>query len=225
MTSRKILEDKKINWFDNRTSRLNYEMIFCNNESDGDQREKEIDIDLLLKERDRQWLEKLKKAREESYTAGFEEGKKEGLDEAHSEIDSRTSALKQAFEEAQEEWLILQKTLEPGLLNLVFAIAEKILGIPVENPKITEKLESELGSLLQKLDEQSRPVLRIPKTDHKYIEKLYQEYAPVTPVRIIIREECNPGEFELETNRETVIQNYRKMLDDFKNTLSLPPWN
>jgi len=56
------------------------------------------------------------------------------------------------------------------------------------------------------------------------VEKLANMNIYPGSINIQISKECNPGEFKLENNRETIIHNFRVMLKDFKESLSLPSW-
>lgn len=224
----KIIDSERIDWYEQESTRLNYQMIF--EEKGASEHSEEVDkkikakVQKLLDKRDQKWKAKLGKAREEAFARGFDEGKQEGVELANAEIDHKVSVLEQALEQGHEEWRQRQQLLDPGLLDLVFDITESILGIPVENPDIRKNVEIELGKLLQKIDEQSKPLLWVSESDFDYIKKLKEEYAPKTTVNIQVSKEYNPGEFELETNRETVIHSFREMLNDFKETLSLPSW-
>lgn len=226
MNKRKILDDKQINWYKKGDSRLSYQMIFEDTPPGQKIDEDEIpDTEELLKKSEQKWQERLIKAREEMYARGMEEGKKKGRQQAVEEIDSKLGQIENVLREVHQEWQERQKLLEPGLLDLAFDLAEAILEIPVENPAIRKKIDKELNHLLQKVEEQTKPVLWCSKEDFEYIKKLNKENAPQKAIHIRISKDCNPGEFKLETNRETIVHNFKTMLGDLKNSLSLPSWN
>ncbi len=227
MKKPKIIDDRKISWNREETSRLSYEMIFRDELSsdDNESEEEELDIEELLEKKDREWKKKLRQASDEAYQKGIDDGLDQGLEQARSEIDSKLKNLEKAFQEAHREWQERQQILETGLLDLVFEISESILGIPVENPAICEKLEQELGSLLQKVEEHTKPLLLVSETDYEYVQRLKERIATKTTVNIQVDTHFNPGEFQLETNHETVVHKFQTMLNDFKESLSLPSWN
>ena len=227
MRDLKILDDKHISWSGNENARLNYQMIFeeCEASNSGTSSEpEEIDLEELLRQTNLEWEVKLEKAREEALAEGFEKGRKQGLEQARGEIDEKLAALENAFKQAHSEWRQRQEFLEPGLLDLVFDISEAILGIPVSNPAIREELERELGNVLQEVDEQAKTQLWVSESDYGYVEKLTEMDLYPGSINIQISKECNPGEFKLENNRETIIRSFREMLKDFKDSLSLPSW-
>lgn len=224
----KIINDQQIKWHGKESSRLSYQMIFeeeSSSKKNEQSSDEEPDIEALLEERDKRWREKLREARESAYKKGVEEGLKQGLKEARSEIDGKLGMLEEAYRQAHKEWSERQDILETGMLDLIFDIAEKILGIPVKNTAIRDKLDLELRSLLQKVDGETRPLLWISEEDFEYIDRLKEDFSSQTPVYIKTDKDLKPGEFILETNSETVVHKFETMLDDFKDSLSLPSWN
>lgn len=220
------MDNNQISWQDEGNARLSYQMIFDDRPpvAEREDRENAPDIDELLKENDRKWQEKLKNTRLKVFEAGLKEGRQQGLEQARAEIDQKLADLKQVFREAHQDWKETQKLLEPGLLDMAFDLSEAILSIPVENPAIREKMEKVLGPLLQKVDEQSKPVLWISEVDFKYIEAIKRDYSPQTPLNIRVDKDFNSGEFKLETRRETVVHQFKTLLSDLKDSLSLPSW-
>lgn len=224
MKNQRVLDNTQVNWFSDESMRLNYQMIFNERALEEPDEEESQDLAEVLAERDNRWKNKLKIVKEEAFQKGYDEGFEQGRVEAAQEIDRKLSGIKEALIQAQEAWTQQQKMLEPGVLDMAFDIAESILGIPVENPDIRQQLETNLGQLLQKVDESARPMLWISDSDFEYVNKLKEEYAPNTPINIKTDTQINPGEFRLETNNETVIQNFKGMMADFRQTLSLPTW-
>lgn len=228
--SRKIIDNRQIEWFDNEISRLSYRMIFddrtvaVSEESEQENSEESVDVTELLHRRDRLWGSRLKEARKEAYQQGFQEGMGQGMEEGRSEAKQRLEVLEKVLEQGVEEWRTRQELLEPGLIDLLFEITEQILQIPVSHPDMRNHLEREIGTLLQKTGKSSRPILHISEEDMDLMEELVSTYAQEVPVAIRLDESLLPGEFRLETNREHVAREYHTLLKDFKESLSLPPW-
>lgn len=217
--SRKIIDKKKFSWDDKDSFRLNYQMIF-------DEKVKSDknfpDYKEILKSRDDEWSRKLDAEQKEAFNNGLTQGREEGYKIARAEIDKKLGGLEHEFKTAQAEWREHQQLLKPGLLNLVFDISEAILGMPVTNGTMRNRLEEELSTLFQQLDKKTRPVLWVSAEDFEFIESLEKQYADSTGVVVRISERCNPGEYQLETNREKVVRDFRQMLHDFKESLILP---
>lgn len=227
MSSRKIIDDDRINWNNRSQATLSYKMIFEDRPDSEltDVEEEKPDIDELLAENNRRWEEKLRRAQKEVYQAGVNEGMERGYEQASGEIDDKLNRIQSAIIEAQSEWRERQLIMDPGVIDLAFELAESILEIPVENPEIRARMESELGPILQRLDEFSKPVLWISESDKEFVDRLKKEYAAPETLYIRVNAEFNPGEYKIESSRETIVHTFKTMLKDLKKSLKLPSWN
>src|SRR5690554_5511330 len=224
MRSNKVLNHQQVHWHDGEHTRLSYQMLF-KEEEPSEEFDENIDVIEQLNSRDEKWKNKLQVERDKAYRQGLEDGKKSGYAEARKEMDEKISIIKAVIDQGHLEWKTRQKILDPGLLDLSFDIAESILGIPVENEAIQAKLKQQLIPLFQKLDDQSKPVIKVNSSDLDYVKALKTEFAEKVTVHIVDDENCNPGEFEVETNEEIVVHKFRETLKDFKAKLMLPTWN
>lgn len=224
MKKQRVLEQGKVEWFTDENSRLNYQLIFSEQQEEEVITEHSQDLDEVLTHRDNRWKNKLNQARKEAYQKGLEEGYDQGLNEARDEFERKLEGFQAHFEQAREEWKRQQEQLTPGVLDLAFDIAEKILQIPVENPAVRERLEQQLLPLFRNLDQHTKAVIYTSVADFSFVEELYKEYAHEISLRIVAKEGLNPGEFNLETPGARVISDFREMLNEFKETLSLPTW-
>lgn len=216
--SRKIINKKKFSWQDDDSFKLNYQMVFDDKKTGRET----PDVNKILKEQQEKWAAERETARQEAYEKGYQQGYHEASETVRSEMDSRVTLIKQEFDAAREAWSQNQELLKPGLLNLVFDISEAILGVPITNGSMRNKLEEELGALFQEMDNKSRPVLWVSAEDYEFVESLQKEYAESSCVVLRVSKHCNPGEFQLETNREKVVRDFQQMLKDFKESLILP---
>lgn len=228
MSIYKIIDNERITWDQKDSAKLDYRMIFEDHDAEKEKKIKEKkkeEIREILKENDAEWELKLKKASEKAYQKGLSQGLEEGYQSAQKQIDEKFKSLEKAFANAYEEWAQRQKELEPGLLDTAFYMAEKIVGIPVENEKIRVRMEKELSGLLRKLDSASRPTLLVSQCDYDFALELINKNGSNTMVHMGVSTECNPGEFVFETDREMVVQKFRLILNEFrKNLTSLPTW-
>ena len=236
MKTPRVLDENQINWYKHDSTRLNYKMLF------GDEQDSEVatqempepndepalDPEELVKktqeERDSKWKIKVEKTRTEAHAAGYEEGIQAGYEQAQQEIEEKLTAVQALISEGQNEWKKRQELIDPGLLDLAFEIAEAIVGVPVEHPDLRNTLELSLGPLLERIDNQSKPVLLVAESDYEYILKLKEEYAPETFVKIRVSADCQPGEFHFESTQEVVVKNVKKTLQDFRKNIPVPTW-
>lgn len=228
MSSGKIIDDTRISWKRNTQDTLSYRMLFDDAPhtiSEAEEPEEETpDVEEILRENNAQWEEKLRAARQDAFDAGVKQGFEQGRSEASKEINREATRLSGQLERAHSEWQERQKMLDPGVLDLAFELAESILELPVENPAVRERMQTELEPLLQRLDDTVKPVLWISETDQKFVEKLKEENAPQSTLILRVDKKLNPGEYRLETNRETVVHQFKTLLSDLKDSLNLPSW-
>lgn len=228
MSFNKVIDNDKIIWNQKDSAKLDYRMIFEDHDAEKEKKikeQKKAEIREILKENDAEWELELKKATEEAYQKGLSQGLEQGYQAAQKEIDEKFKSLEKAFANAYEEWSQRQKELEPGLLDTVFYLAEKIVGIPVENDKIRIRMEKELSGLLRRLDTELRPTILVSKCDYDFAVELIEKNKSETLVHLGVSDECNPGEFVFETDREMVVKKFRIILNEFrKNMTSLPTW-
>ncbi len=223
---RKILNIRQVQWDGEESSLLSYKKNFDKQEESAsvEKEGEEIDVEKRIQEEKEKWMELLDQARRAAYQKGFESGLEEGRQAAAEQFEDKLKKIEGVFQEAHKEWLRRQKLMEPGLLELAFDVAESILGVPAENPKLREELNNEIEQLLQHAREDSRVVLEVSEADIEDVKKILKRYEEQHPVKVQVCEECKPGEFRLETDNETVLRDFRLMLADFKKSLKLPKW-
>ncbi len=236
MKTPRVLDENQINWYKNDSTRLNYKMLFgdehdseiASQEMPEPNKEQLLDPEELVKkaqeDRDQKWKIKVEKTRSEAHQAGYEEGFKAGFEQAQQEIEEKLTLVQQMIEQGQNEWKKRQELIDPGVLDLAFEIAEGIIGVPIEHPDLRNTLELSLGPLLERIDNQSKPVLLVAENDYEYILKLKDEYAPETFVKIRVSEDCQPGEFHFESTQEVVVKNVKQSLKDFRKNIPIPTW-
>lgn len=225
MRSQKVLSNQQIKWYDEETTRLNYQVIFNEaKESSSDALFDEAEIRRRLETRDVAWKKKLEQEKEKAYRAGYEAGLAEGYETAHKETDAKLEVIRNSIRDGHEEWRQRQEILEPGMLDLAFELSEAILGIPVEDEQLRKNMLDTLRPIFQKLDGASKPVIKVCESDLEPVKALKEEYASELTMYFEVQSDCNPGEFILETDDETIVHKFREMLKELKKNLSLPTW-
>jgi flagellar biosynthesis/type III secretory pathway protein FliH len=217
---RKIIDKDRFSWEDEGSFRLDYKTIF--EEKKAAAGPPAPDMDRIMEARLREWNEKLEAARRQSFDQGYRKGLEEGREQAGRELDQRLEGLREHFRDAAAEWKATMELLKPGLLNLVFDLAETILEVPVTNGTMRNKLERELNDLLQDIEMETRPVLWVSRDDFAMVQGLAERYEGTTGVIVRVGNTCKPGEYQLETSRERIVRDFGKMLSDFKESLILP---
>ena len=232
MEDQRILHTEDITWYEEDENLIDYDLAFNGkgyknvNQQDEKQPEKEakVDVKKLIQKRDEKWEKRLARAREEAFEKGREQGYEEGYTEAEEQVEEKVQQLEQLLQQAHQDWKERHRQLNPGLLDLVFDMVEKIVGLPVENPKIREQLEEKLSGLFYETENEIKPQLWVSKKDYRFVEELVDKYAPELSLSIRISEDCNPGEFEFETKNEIVVHRFKEKLTDLRENMTLPSW-
>ena len=234
MKTPRVLDNEQINWYKENNTKLNYKMLFSESEVPKEVLElEEAEVVELSPEemvqqaridRDKKWKLKVEKTREDAFAIGYEDGKAAGYMHAQFDLEKKLDFINETIKRGQEEWRRRQELIDPGILDLAFEIAETILGFPVEHPEIRNKLESSLGPLLERIDNQSKPVLLVAESDYEYIQLLKEEYAPNTFIKVRVDSNCRPGEYRFESTDEVVVQNVKNTLHEFRKNLPVPTW-
>jgi flagellar assembly protein FliH len=225
MRSQKVLSNQQVKWYDEETTRLNYQVIFNEaKESSNESVFDEAELKSRLEMRDTAWKKKLQQEKEKAYREGFEAGQAEGYETAHQETDAKLEVIRTAIKEGHEEWQQRQEILEPGILDLAFELSEAILGIPVQDEQLRNNMLDTLRPIFQKLDNASRPVIKVCESDLEPVKALKEEFASELTMYFEVQNDCNPGEFILETDDETIVHQFREMLKELRKNLSLPTW-
>ncbi|MEO1022660.1 MAG: hypothetical protein AAFW89_08950 [Bacteroidota bacterium] len=222
----RVLDNERIQWKGEKSRRLSYQMIFeePKEESEAPPVHEPIDITGILEERDEKWKIKLKREAQKAHDEGLEQGRIEGLETARAEIDTKLEFLYRYMDQAYELWKERQQLIDPGILDLALDIAEHIVGVPIEHPNVHKVMEEKLPAIFQRLDDEVKPCLCVSEQDLALVERLKEEHAPGTFVRIKVKEALNPGEFELDTNQERIVHTFKALIDDFREHLNVPSW-
>ena len=226
MSSHKVFSNQQIKWQEGEGTRLNYQMLF--QEKKQEEEKLQFDSEELLarlNQRDQKWKKRLKQEKEKAYQEGFAAGQIEGEEKADGKIDSKIKVIKSAIAQGHQEWRERQQLIEPGVLDLAFEVCEAILGLPLVRDELTQNLEEQLVPIFRKLDRESRPIIKVSNDDLEFVQRLKDKHVPEMTMYIEADEGCNPGEFELDTDQETIVHKFREMLKEFKKNLSLPTWN
>ncbi len=218
--ARKIIEKERFFWKEEERFRLDYRTVF--EEKKEETGLSGTDHQQIMENKLREWNDQLEDARRTAFDQGYNKGLEEGRIQARDELEQHLDGMKEQFVAASAEWKTTMELLKPGLLNLVFDLAETILEVPVTNGAMRNKLEKELHELLQGIETDARPVLWVSQDDFEMVEELVETYDGATGVIVRVGSRCKPGEFQLETNRERIVRDFRQMLNDFKESLILP---
>jgi len=228
--ARKVIDRDSFAWRDDNRSRLNYHMIFDENWKDPEEEAKEEkriqpNVEEILAKRRIEEERRLADVRQKAFEEGLATGRQEGLATAKSEMQSKIAVIERALREAHQAWARNQELLKPGVLQLVFEVAEAVIGVPNRSAELKKHLENELVPLLEALDKASQPVLWVSEDDYQFVDHLVEQYSAKSGLMLRVGNTCKPGEYQLESNRQKVVRDYKMLLNDFRDSLMLPEFD
>jgi flagellar biosynthesis/type III secretory pathway protein FliH len=207
--------------------KLSYDMLFDNNspweENGSDEASQAVspeEMQQQLQEKEVQWQKRLEKERsaaeEAGFKKGFTEGKAEAEEQCLKQIAGFEGVMKQmdiAYDQALEE-------LKPHVAGLVFDLTEKVLDIPFKHKKLRECVREEVAQLIEKLDDELHIKVMLSEADFDMMQEAFEHDEEMNHITLRMDAELNPGEYEVETKKECIIKNFKKMVADFKESVS-----
>lgn len=211
--------------------KINYESLFSGQNSDFDSdggntsRNEEIytaeQVKNLIREHEKQLLEQkeaeLESAKKEAYGKGFETGRKKAKSEMNNSIGSVLKALKSVDAHVDE----LMNQVKPHIATMVFDLAEKILALPVKNEILNERVTNEIEQIINDLESNTRVTVEVAVSDLKIVESRIEAMPNADHIVLRASGELNPGEYRVDTNREQIVKQFRKNLQDFRESVNL----
>jgi vacuolar-type H+-ATPase subunit E/Vma4 len=130
------------------------------------------------------------------------------------------------FQESHARWIKNQEEIAPNLISIAFDITEAIIGVKPENSgPVQEKLTSELSHLLLAIDQHTKSTIYISEQDKPLVVSLLNHYEEELTVNVRISDSCEPGEFIFENNEMKAERTFKKLISDFKESLTIPYWS
>lgn len=215
--------------FMSNSLKLSYDMLFDNSsyESEAENavaEEPEMltpeQVEELLQERDEQWENRLQQARVEAKEEGIEEGLARGKAQAEAVMEERVGSIQEMMSEMDEEFNQALEELKPHIAALVFEIIEKVLDIPFRHAQLQEKVQDEIIKFVEILDEKLHVKVTVSEMDFEPIQQALEKHKDIEHFTLRYGAQCQPGEYIIETKKESIIKNFKKMVADFKESIS-----
>lgn len=173
-----------------------------------------------LKDRLKVLEQELQKAREESFQAGFEDGKQRGKAESAKEME----ALKEQCQIVQEQFEKAILRMEVPVLKLAGKMAEKLIHNELENSAETDTIILEnLRNGLQEIVDENKVLVRV---NPKHLEmlsnqNLNQEFDMPgnMDINLVGDKNLKPGETVIESDNFIMDGTYSNQLDYLEDQL------
>ena len=141
--------------------------------------------------------------RREAFESGFAQGREEGLAQADSEVQTALSFLKKLAGSLKEEEQKLLKQVEPEIIKLAVAVAEKIVGREVEVDR--EIVKRCVARAVDKIVERERLIVYVNPVDLavvlEYKGDLAEMFDGIKNIEVVASENgVSPGGCTVETD-------------------------
>lgn len=217
----KVIEKDRLRVKDDneqQKARLSYEMVFV------DKEEVDEDVSRAVERVNTEWEHRLinekQKAVDQGYAAGFEDG----MQKAREEIDTHLGTFNQALDDLEGYLTETISALKPAVNALVFDLAEKVIGVPVESEALREKVFGQIEQFLKQLDDDHKAVITVSEQDYDSVQHLKEKADHLRHIAIERDAGLNPGEYRVESNHGVLLNDFKKTLTDFRNSSKLDDW-
>ncbi len=166
--------------------------------------------------------EELQRTREESFQAGYEEGKERGVQEAKKQIDEFKILIK-SFEKQYAKTLT---KMEIPLLKLAKKMAEKVVGIDLDSSaELDSILMEKLKRLLYEMIDQVKMIVVVNPVHLEWLDSpgIAQELNAPKNMEISFAgdENLKPGECIINTEDYHIDETYAAKLDRIEQELTM----
>ncbi len=217
----KIINNDTLNSNGQNWTRLSYEMLFQEKPSRNNGYKTNIEVNELLKENDLEWEARLEEAKQQAREEALKEGYSEGKKDALNEVKQHLLPIREAIADVDGRINKLMNELKPHLANLVFNLTEKVLEVPVYNEDLQHRVGEEVHKILGEIEEGTKIKIAVSPEDYQIISDLTSSGDLLKKTDIHYDKSLNPGEYRIETRYELIVKNFRKMLNDLKESTAL----
>ncbi len=164
----------------------------------------------------------LQKAREESFQAGFDEGKDIGIKEIKVQIETLTKEFVNTTDSLDDQYRQSLQKLGKPLVKLSIKIAEKIIGQELKHEDVYDAVvKRQIGKLLNEVTDQNKITIYLNPKQCSSIAKIEdpEQIGLNGPVSFVSKEDLRPGECLLETEDYIIEGLIDRQLQNIENKM------
>lgn len=216
--------------------KLSYEMLFqetnepgtdqqkngsSSNESNSDTgKYSQEDVDLLLDEQKQYYHQIWEKEKQKVHKKAYNEGFGAGKDQVLQTIEKSMENIRQAVNEGEQSFKKMLDNLKPYMTALVFDLAEKIISLPIKSTKLEKKVEEEIRTMLTCVGEEAQVKVTVPEVDFELLQESLSKLNESDRMKLYSSSELKSGEYCLETKEEKIIKDLKKILKEYRETIT-----
>ncbi len=199
-------------------TKLSYEELFEEKPTE------EIDYQDVIERNNLEWSRRLNDTRQAAIKEGYQAGFSDGEAKARQRIDEQLHHFENALMELDQRLRITIEEIKPGVTSLVFDMAEKVIGVPVHNEQLQTWVKESVKKTLDSISENTKISIVVSEYDYEAIVALMEKMPGVEKIKVSYSKTFQPGEFNVETPHDAVVNNFTKKMADLRKSIPLQDW-
>lgn len=218
MADIRLIYRERLHNKDKEKARLSYEDLFEVKPVE------EVDYHEVLERNNIEWTRRLNDSRQQAIKEGYEAGIADGEFKARQRIDEQLHHFENALMELDNRLRQTIEELKPGITSLVFDIAEKVIGVSVENEPLQQWVTQTISSVLSPISEHAKIEITVAEFDFESVKTLISKLPRADKILVTYSKSLKPGEFKIETPQQAIVNNFAKKLTDLRQSAPLTDW-
>lgn len=218
MADPKLIFRERLKLDEVEKTRLSYEDLFQV------KTEEDVDCQEVLERNNLEWTRRMNETRQLAIKEGYDAGLNDGESKARKRIDEQLHHFEAALMELDRR---LQQTIEeikPGITSLVFDIAEKVIGVPIQNEQLQKWVVATVEHTLESITDHSKIHITVAEADYDAIKELMQKVSGLKKIKVDYSATLKPGEFIIDSPHHAVVNSFSKKLEDLRMSAPLNDW-
>ena len=199
-------------------TKLSYEDLFQVKSND------EVDYQEVIERNNIEWTKRMNDTRQLAVKEGYDAGLNDGETKARIRIDEQLHHFENALMELDRR---LQQTIEeikPGITSLVFDLAEKVIGVPVDNEGLKNWVVESVSTALEEIGDHTKVEIEVSEADYDSIKEVIEKLPELKKIKLNYSASILAGEFRIETPHNVIMNNFAKKLADLRLAAPLADW-
>jgi flagellar biosynthesis/type III secretory pathway protein FliH len=218
MADARLIYRERLNYHEKDKTRLSYEELF------EEKPVEEIDYQDVIERNNLEWTRRVNETRQAAIKEGYQAGFYDGEIKARQRIDEQLHHFENALMELD---LRLRQTIDeikPGVTSLVFDIASKVIGVPVNNNELKTWVVNSVKKALDTISDNAKMDITVSEVDYESVKVLMEKIPSVEKIKIGYSKSLKPGEFKIETPHDVIVNDFAKKMADLRKSVPLQDW-
>jgi flagellar biosynthesis/type III secretory pathway protein FliH len=199
-------------------TKLSYEELFEEKPTE------DVDYQDVIERNNLEWTRRLNETRQLAIKEGYQAGFSDGEAKARQRIDEQLNHFENALMELDQRLRNTIEEIKPGVTSLVFDMAEKVIGVPVENEQLQLWVQESVKKTLDSISENTKIEILVSEYDYESIVTLMEKTPGIDKIKVNYSKTFKPGEFKIESSHDVTVNNFSKKMADLRKSIPLQDW-